>query len=196
MKIYGLTGAPGCGKSTVLKQFSDLGCATLDADSLCAELHNTPGGEFHDKLCVRWGKNAVCADGTTNRAFVAGIVFRQPEELQWLENELYPGITELAKRFFQMQNAKAAVFEVPLLFERKWEIGLAGTIAVWSPAELQKKRLEERGWSSDEIQRRCGLQFSAGKKLELADYGIINDGPLEKVKEQCEILNRKLFLNG
>jgi dephospho-CoA kinase len=180
-----------------LKLFSDLGCTTLDADRLCAELHNTPGGEFHEKLCQRWGKQVISADGTTNRAAVAGIVFADPKELQWLEEELYPGITELAKRFFQNCPEKtAAIFEVPLLFERKWEIGLAGTIAVWSPEDVQKKRLEERGWSPEEIRRRCGLQFSADKKLELADYGIINDGSMEKLQQQCEILNRELFLRG
>ena len=197
MKIYGLTGAPGCGKSTVLNIFSGLGCITLDADRLCAELHNTPGGKFHEKLSQRWGSHVLNADGTTNRAAVAEIVFQDPSELQWLEGELYPGITELAKQFFEASpDNSVAVFEVPLLFERNWEIGLSGTIAVWSPQDVQQKRLEERGWSPEEIRRRCGLQLSADQKLEMADFGIINDGSLEKVQQQCEILIREQFLKG
>ena len=101
MRIYGLTGAPGCGKSTVLKIFSDLGRYTLDADSLCASIHNTPGGIFHEKLRERWGDSVLKPDGTTEKQKIAEIVFSDPSELKWLEGELYPAMTEQADLFFQ-----------------------------------------------------------------------------------------------
>ena len=195
MRIYGLTGAPGCGKSTVLKLFSDLGRYTLDADSLCASIHNTPGGVFHEKIRERWGNSVLKTDGTTEKQKIAEIVFSDPSELNWLEGELYPAMTEQADLFFRkLPEDSVAVFEIPLLFERKWNIGLAGTIAVWSPFEIQMKRLSERGWSPGESARRCAAQFSADKKLELADYGIINDGSMEKLEQQCKFINNKVFL--
>ena len=197
LKIYGLTGAPGCGKSTVLKLFSDLGRFTLDADSLCASIHNTPGGVFHDRIRERWGNSVLNDDGTTKKQKIAEIVFSDPSELQWLEGELYPAITEQANLFFaKLPEDSVAIFEIPLLFERNWNIGLTGTIAVWSPPAVQMKRLSERGWSPEESARRCAAQFSADKKLELADYGIINDDSLEKLKQQCNILNNNVFLHG
>ena len=197
MKIFGLTGAPGCGKSTVLKQFSSLGCHTLDADLLCASIHSTPGGIFHEKIRERWGVKVLNPDGTTNKAETAKIVFSDPAELQWLENELYPEMTELARKYFAgLPQGAVTVFEIPLLFERKWNIGLDGTVAVWSPPHIQMKRLAERGWSPEESARRCALQFSADKKLELADYGIINDDSFDKLKQQCIILNNEVFRAG
>lgn len=197
MKVYGLTGAPGCGKSTVLKEFSNLGCHTLDADALCASLHNSPGGLFHAKLSERWGKKVLNPDGTTDRKEVAKIVFSDPEELKWLENELYPAITELAKKHFcSLPEDTVSVFEVPLLFERKWNIGLSGTIAVWCTPEIQMHRLVERGWSRKEALERCNAQFPAEKKMELADFCIINNGSLETVREQCNILIREVFSAG
>lgn len=194
MKIYGLTGAPGCGKSTVLKLFSDLGRYTLDADSLCAAIHNTPGGIFHEKIRNRWGNTVLKVDGTTEKQRLAQIVFSDPAELAWLESELYPAMTEQAELFFQnLPEKSVAIFEVPLLFERKWDIGLTGTIAVWSPPRIQMQRLLARGWSAEEAEKRCSAQFSADKKLELADYGIINDDSMEKLKQQCNILNQNVF---
>jgi dephospho-CoA kinase len=194
VKVYGLTGAPGCGKSTVLKLFSDLGRYTLDADSLCASIHNTPGGTFHEKIRERWGDSVLKSDGTTDKQKLAGIVFTDPEELSWLEGELYPAMTEQAACFFRsLPDDSVAIFEIPLLFERNWNIGLAGTIAVWSPLQIQHKRLTERGWSEEESARRCAAQFSADKKLELADYGIINDDSMEKLKQQCIYLNNNVF---
>ena len=194
LKIYGLTGAPGCGKSTVLKIFSDLGRYILDADSLCASIHNTPGGIFHDRIRKRWGETVLKTDGTTDKQKIAEIVFSDPAELCWLESELYPAMTEQADIFFRKLPEKSVViFEIPLLFERNWNIGLAGTIAVWSPPHIQKKRLTERGWSPDEAEKRCAAQFSADKKLELADYGIINDDSMDKLKQQCIYLNNNVF---
>lgn len=194
MRIYGLTGAPGCGKSTVLKIFSDLGRYTLDADSLCASIHNTPGGIFHEKLRERWGDSVLKPDGTTEKQKIAEIVFSDPSELKWLEGELYPAMTEQADLFFQkLPGDSVAVFEIPLLFERKWNIGLYGTIAVWSPRKIQMKRLTERGWTPEDSERRCAAQFSADKKLELADYGIINDDSMEKVIQQCKYINENVF---
>ena len=194
VKVYGLTGAPGCGKSTVLKLFSELGRYTLDADSLCASIHNTPGGIFHEKIRERWGNSVLKPDGTTDKQKLAGIVFSDPEELSWLEGQLYPAMTEQAAQFFRrLPEDSVAVFEIPLLFERNWNIGLAGTIAVWSPPQIQLKRLTDRGWSKEESARRCAAQFSADKKLELADYGIINDDSMEKLKQQCNYLNNNVF---
>ena len=197
LKIYGLTGAPGCGKSTVLKIFSDLGCKTLDADQLCASIHNTPGGIFHERIRKRWGNAVLKEDGTTEKQELARIVFSDPAELQWLEGELYPAMTDMAQQFFRkLPGDSVVIFEIPLLFERNWNIGLTGTIAVWSPPHIQLKRLSERGWSPEESARRCAAQYSADKKLELADFGIINNGSLDHLKQQCNILNFEVFSIG
>ena len=59
------------------------------------------------------------------------------------------------------------------------------TIAVWSPPEIQMERLLGRGWTREHAEKRIAAQFPAQKKLEMADYGIINAGSLDALREQC-----------
>ena len=66
------------------------------------------------------------------------------------------------------------------------------TIAVWTPPEIQMERLLARGWSRKHAEFRIQSQLPAAKKLELADYGIINHSDMENLKRQCAELNRIL----
>ena len=66
------------------------------------------------------------------------------------------------------------------------------TIAVWTSPELQQERLRARGWSDEHASRRIAAQFTAGRKLELADYGIINTGSMEQLEEQCREIDLNL----
>ena len=66
------------------------------------------------------------------------------------------------------------------------------TIAVWASPGVQMNRLLERGWSREHAQYRIASQLPADRKLELADYGIINDFDWNTLKAQCAELNRHL----
>ena len=85
MKRIGLTGAAGCGKSTVLKIFRDFGWEAVDADAICAELHRNPESGIHPILRERWGERVIAEDGTTEKRTVAEIVFAEENERKWLE---------------------------------------------------------------------------------------------------------------
>ena len=78
-----------------------------------------------------------------------------------------------------------ALVEVPLLFEAGFDKKMDKTIAIWSPEEIQMERLLARGWTRDHAEKRIASQLPAAKKLEMADYGIINRGSLESLHEQC-----------
>lgn len=196
MKVYGLTGAPGCGKSTVLDVFKNIGWNCFDADGICRRLHQTPGGELHRLMRERWGISVVAPDGTTLRGEVAKIVFADGSERQWLEDILLPLISREAERLFGQSGPDSDImFEVPLLFERRWNLDMAGTIAVWSSPEVQMRRLLGRGWPREHCLARMNSQFSADKKLELADYGIINSGSIDELKKQCLELNLQIQEN-
>lgn len=193
MKVIGLTGAPGCGKSTVLKFFVELGWKAVDSDAVCAELHADPHSGIHEKLAARWGKKAVAPDGTTNKKALAEIVFADETERKWLEGILHPFIARRADELFRSYGKDANVmFDVPLLFECGWDRRTEQTVAVWSPPEIQMERLLARGWSREHALFRIQSQLPAEKKLELADYGLINDSTLEVLKRQCIRLNQCL----
>lgn len=195
MRTIGLTGAVGCGKSTVLNFFAEMGWKTVDADRVCIRLHEDPESGIHSVLESRWGKQVLLADGTTNRKSVAEIVFADPEERKWLESVLHPFIfREIEREIKSLREIGAYVMlDAPLLFESSLDHLTEKTIAVWSPFAIQLERLLARGWSREHAEKRIRSQFSAEKKLELADYGIINHSTLPDLKKQCIYLHRFLM---
>lgn len=193
MKRVGLTGAAGCGKSTVLKMFRELGWNAVDTDAICGALHGNPESGIQPLLRERWGDRALAPDGTTEKRTVADIVFADEKERKWLERIVHPFIRQEVERQIAHFSEDACVMvDVPLLFECGWEKELEATIAVWASPGVQMERLLARGWSRTHAEFRIASQLSADRKLELADYGIINDSDLETLKKQCMELNRHL----
>lgn len=193
MKRTGLTGAAGCGKSTVLKIFLEFGWKAVDADAICGALHSNPESGIHPLLRERWGGRVIAADGTTEKKAVAEIVFADEAERKWLEQIVHPFINREAEKLVaSFPEDSRVMFDVPLLFECGWEKLVDETIAVWTPPEIQMERLLARGWSRKHAEFRMQSQLPAAKKLELADYGIINHSDMENLKRQCAELNRIL----
>lgn len=193
--MIGLTGAVGCGKSTVLKFFIKMGWKAIDADLVCIGIHEDPGSGIHSVLKDRWGKDVLLADGTTNRKAVAEIVFGDPEERKWLEEILHPFIFRKIESEAERLRGEGAniMLDAPLLFESSLNDLTEKTVAVWSPFDIQLKRLMDRGWSREHAEKRIHSQLPAEKKLELADYGIINQSTLDDLEKQCIYLNQYLI---
>ena len=147
MLFVGLTGGLGSGKSEALAACERLGAPTLSSDAVVHELLGTD--EVRDLLRARWGDDVV-AGGEVDRAAVAAIVFERPEELAWLEGELFPRVgmrtaawrAELERRD---PPPEVAVVEVPLLFEAGREGFFDATIAVVADEALREERAAARG---------------------------------------------------
>ena len=176
--VVGLTGGLGSGKSEALAACERLGAATLSSDAVVHELLGTD--QVRDLLHARWGDEVV-ADGEVNRAAVAAIVFERPEELAWLEGELFPRVglwtaawrAELERRD---PPPEVAVVEVPLLFEAAREAFFDATIAIVSDEALREERAAARGHEG--VAGREGRQLTQEEKAARADYVIRNDGSL------------------
>ena len=178
MLFVGLTGGLGSGKSEALAAFERLGVPTLSSDAVVHELLGTP--EVRDLLYERWGPD-VLAGGEIDRAAVASIVFERPEELAWLESELFPRVGERTAAWRaglerRSPAPEVAVVEVPLLFEA----GIAGafdaTVAVVTEEGLRAERAAARGHEG--VAGRAGRQLAQEEKADRADYVIRNDGSL------------------
>jgi dephospho-CoA kinase len=192
MAIFvGLTGGIGCGKSSALKCFANLGWLVIDADKICHELYEEKDGTLTDALKTRWS-GVIKEDGTADKKKIAEIVFGDEKELQWLNSVLHPRVMKKSKDILAENKASFAMFDVPLLFEARWEKGFDFIVSVWTGLEEQRSRLLKRGWSEKEIELRCSSQISPDEKLEKADFGIINTGSLESLSEQCKILDKKM----
>ena len=182
--LVGLTGGIGCGKSTALKIFVSLGCKVMDADAVCHELYNEPNGPVIQAVTSRWG-NKVISSEKVDRKKIAGIVFNDRNELEWLNNLLHPLIFERTYKACRKTD-KVLIFDVPLLFEANWEKYFFKIISIWTTPEIQIERLRAREWNDKEIKSRLESQMSMDTKLEKADFGIINTGSKEFLSEQCK----------
>ena len=195
----GLTGGPGCGKSEIGRIFSRFpGWKCFDTDQICHEIYSESDSPLAKLLEARWGRTVRTETGQPDRKAIAEKIFDNEKEREWLNSILHPEI------FFRLETGAAetpaefVLVETPLLFESRWNVKMRKNIAVWSPADLQMRRLLSRGWTREHAAKRIAAQFSAGRKLELADYGIINRGSLDSLQEQCRRLESeiRLFFNN
>lgn len=193
--FVGLTGGTGCGKTTALECFSSLKWKTLDADRICHEIYGDNQSGIPETLRKRWGKRVFSGDGSLDRKKIAEIVFNESSELLWLNDLLHPEVLRRAREEVKNSRNKYVIFAVPLLFEAGWEKEFDLVVAVWTDRDTQYGRLLQRGWSEKEIEARCRYQVSPERKMELADYALINNGSLDFLFEQCEKLNNEIREN-
>ena len=192
MLFVGLTGGLGSGKSEALAACERLGAATLSSDAVVHELLGT--AEVRDLLRARWGDRVVAGD-EVDRAAVAAIVFEQPEELAWLEAELFPrvGLRTAAWRADlegRDPPPEIAVVEVPLLFEAGREGFFDATIAVVADEARREARAAERGHEG--VAGREGRQLAQEEKAARADFVIRNDGSLADLEGTVAALLEQL----
>lgn len=188
--ILGITGAFGCGKSSVLAVFAARNWRTADADQICHGLYGSDG-PLVGQLAERWGDEILLASGGVNRGKLAEIVFADPAELDALTAMIYPLLAERLDDFIarcRRDGADAAV-EVPLLYEAGLAEKFDAVAAVWSAPEIRRERLRrKRHFDEAEIRRREERQLAADLKLERADYGLINNGPEMELEQQINLL--------
>lgn len=191
--ILGITGAFGCGKSSVLAAFAARGWRTADADQICHGFYG-PGDPLAAALTARWGRGILLESGEADRRKLAALVFADPAELEALTAMVYPLLSERLDDFIsdcRRDNANAAI-EIPLLYEADLAEKFDAVAAVWSAPEIRRERLRrKRNFSDEEIHRREARQLAADLKLERADYGLINNGTPEELSQQIDLLLRQ-----
>ncbi len=178
-----VTGGIGCGKSSVVAFFAAHGIPVVSADGICHQLYQEPA--WSQRIAREWGAEVMEPDGGINRKRLGDMVFRNPEQLEKLNRIVQPEIRSRVVRWLET-NHPLAVVEVPLLFESGWEGDFDAVIAVWSPLAVCRERVRERGWTPEELELRSHRQWTPERKLELADFGIINYGSREMLTRQCE----------
>ena len=187
MKIIGLTGGIACGKSTVSTELRALGAAIIDADALAHEL-SQPRQPIYNAYVECFGREIVAADGTLDRAAVARRVFADPAVRAEVEAIAHPIIRSAAEerlRAARDENKRAAVLDVPLLFEAGWDALADETWVVALPREEQLARLLARDKAMDagEARARIAAQMPLAEKCARADVVIDNSGTVEEIRE-------------
>lgn len=181
----GLTGAIAAGKSEALAAFERLGARTHSSDAVVHALLETD--RVRDLLVGRWGAE-VGPGGMIDRAKVGEIVFASPEELAWLERTLHPLVAEETAAWLAALPAgtRAAVLEVPLLFEAGMEARFDATVCVVADAEIRIERAGARGMG--DLEARAGRQLPQEEKAARADYVVRNDRSLDDLEAAVALI--------
>lgn len=175
--FIGLTGGMGAGKSTALKALEELGAQVLSTDAVVHQLYGD--GQVRDAVVEHWGPE-VAPGGVVDRAAVAARAFAGgDEDRRWLEGLLWPLVGARIAGWLEHVRAlrpapRAAVVEVPLLFEAGMERGFDATIAVIAEEDTRSERAAGRGHAlADE---RAARQLSQEEKAHRATFVVHNDG--------------------
>jgi dephospho-CoA kinase len=192
MKVLGLTGGIGMGKSTAAQFLRERGAQVVDTDELARQLVE-PGRPALAEIQEVFGQNVVAPGGQLRREALAQIVFTDPAARQKLETILHPRIREgwLARvETWRQENHALAVVVIPLLFETKAESYFDQTVCIACSAANQRHRLLERGWTPDQIPQRIAAQWPIGQKIARADFVVWTDGLPEVHAQQIERILR------
>jgi dephospho-CoA kinase len=182
--FVGLTGGIGAGKSTALAALERLGAACLSTDSVVHELYERP--EVRDAMVARFGPEVVTGD-EIDRSALAQRAFATPEDRSWLEGQLWPRVgEEMVSWRDRLERStpspRAAVVEVPLLFESGMDGAFDATIAVLADEGVRTERAGARGHEA--LDERSKRQLSQQEKAQRATYTVRNDGSVQELEQK------------
>ena len=186
MKIIGLTGGVGMGKSVSAQLLRDQGVPVVDTDGLARDVVQ-PGQPALREVQLVFGSEMTSPDGRLRREELARIVFADPAARKKLEDILHPRIRDLWRSqvaAWQHEGKPLAVVVIPLLFETGAEKELDVIICVACSAATQRQRLQARGWTSEQIEQRVQAQWPVAKKMELAHHVVWTEGSLDLHAQQ------------
>jgi dephospho-CoA kinase len=182
--MVGLTGGIGSGKSTVARMLADRGAVVVDADWIAREVVE-PGQPALAALAEAFGSEILLPDGSLDRTELAARAFVTDETRKQLEAITHPAIGEE----FLRQVAAAppdgiVVHDVPLLVESKRGFDYGVVIVVEAPKELRLLRLETRGVSRADAERRMEHQASDEDRRKVATWLVDNSSDLGHLEAQ------------
>lgn len=197
MKIIGLTGGIGSGKSKALVFFKEKGIPCYQADKAGHRVLNEDK-DVIEKVKTHFGANLYTEKGL-DRNSLGAYVFKNPEALAYLNSIVHPAVRKDFKEFMQEQQAPFVISEVAILFENGGQAQYDKIILITAPELLRIKRVQERDQvSEEEIRARIKKQWPDSKKASLADYVVTNaadwsttETKLQKVYEDLLVFSQQ-----
>ena len=173
MKVLGLTGGIGSGKTTVARIFQEQGIPVFIADEEGKFLmQNNP--VVQNQITDIFGLRAY-KDGILDRKFIASKVFSDPKKLKALNLIVHPAVARLFEEWKKEQNSPYVVYEAAILFETGGDQKCDFTLLITAPHSEKIKRIQSRdNATSEEIEARMKNQWPDEKKAPLATFQIEN----------------------
>lgn len=191
MKVIGLTGGIGSGKSTVSGYLAELGAVIIDADKVGHEAFKPHTAAWHD-VVEAFGNEVLAPDGEIDRAKLGGVVFNNPESLKKLNGIMHPRIKQMIKiqiENYRKKGLKVVVVEAYGLIEADW-ISIVDQVwvTVSSESVVLERLKKQRVLDEEQILARIRSQLSPEERGKYADVIIQNDGKLEEMKGKVKEL--------
>ena len=191
MKIVGLTGGIGSGKSTVLNQFKNLGINTYSADNAAKKLINS------DKDLIKSIKNLfgdnIYENNILDSVKLSKIVFKDPYKLKSLNSIIHPAVAKDFESFIKTINGDYIVKEVAIIFETNTEHNYNKIVLIRAPLEERIKRVILRdNLSREDVIKRVNNQIDDSTIIDNCDY-IIENINLKDLKEKVLKIHKDLI---
>lgn len=185
MKIIGLTGGVGAGKSTILEFLQkDWGAFVLQADKV-GHFVMEPGRECYEPIVRLFGKEIIKSDKTIDRRRVSDVVFSQKEKLEALNNIVHPAVRRYILEALEKEKAsgrKLCVVEAALLLEEQYDKFCDAVWYVHTDREIRISRLmKNRGYTREKAESIIRSQKSDDFFFRHADFVIENNKSTEDI---------------
>jgi dephospho-CoA kinase len=191
MRIIGLTGSIGMGKSTTLQMFADEGVPVYDADAAVHAVYSSTAVPV-----VEAAFPGTTADGKVDRQKLSQRVLGNPEALKRLEQIVHPLLGAHRQKFLEQAEKSGApivLMDVPLLFETGGEKRMDAIVVVSAPAELQRERvLARENMTQDKLDAILARQMPDAEKRKRADFVVDTSRGLEPVRAEVKDILAKV----
>ncbi len=195
MKVIGLTGGIGSGKSTVSQFLAELGAVIIDTDKVGHEAYK-PDTEVWREVVAAFGKQILTPNGNIDRKKLGEIVFGNPEALSRLNQIMHPRMYDMVKtqlEEYRQQGVDVVVLEAPLLIEAGWTSSVDEVWVTVASESTVLRRLEEcSGLSEQQSLARIHSQLSSEERVKHADVVINTECDLNELRARVGKLWRGL----
>lgn len=188
MKLIGLTGGVGTGKSTVAEMLRELGATVIDADEAAHAVY-APGTAGFDAVVAEFGPDFV-HEGAIDRQRLGALVFNDADARGRLNAIVHPLVRDwMAARTVEAaeRGDEIVIQDVPLLYENELERLFSSVLLVYASADTQLERLvRSRGVPPDRARAMIAAQMPIEEKRRRAHHVVDNSGTLEQTRAQVE----------
>ena len=188
--VVGLTGGIGSGKSTIAKEFATLGIAVFNSDEQAKALIAN-NAQVKKRIIATFGEKAY-QNGEYNRAYIAQIVFSNPEKLAILNDIVHPALAKYFKQWAKKQTSPYVLKEAAILFESGSYKDCDYIITVTAPEEVRIARVMARDHCTEaQVRARMAQQWSDTQRIAISN-AVIENVDLESAKEQVKRIHFQL----
>ena len=191
VKLIGLTGQSGAGKSTAAELFEENGMTVINADALVAEIYESSPACLKS-VAASFGADIINPDGTLNRKLLARRAFESKDHTALLGAIVHPFVIAETLKILKTLSG-TVVFDAPQLFESNMDAVCDVIVSVTADEGVRAGRIIERdGLTREQARERISAQHSEEFFRSHSDYILENNGNIARFKAQTSALIEKI----